>query len=223
MVRAINIRNLNLDELMGVVSIYPWYAGARKELCARMAAAGTLSEQQLSEAALYVGSRRLLADLVNSGRTARYSDSEVSRLLHNVMSGVAQRAAAAEPEARAETPLQTAPPAAPEPAPEAESEALSAAEAARRIFVVGGDYFSTSQYKEVRHADDNIYSGFATSEREDLPGELPEESFDFCTETLAQIYAEQGYTEEAKQIYSKLSLRYPEKSVYFAALIEKLD
>ena len=47
--------------------------------------------------------------------------------------------------------------------------------------------------------------------------------FDFCTETLAQIYAEQGYNEQAKQIYSKLSLRYPEKSVYFASLIEKLD
>ena len=77
--------------------------------------------------------------------------------------------------------------------------------------------------EEVRHADDNIFSGFATSERDDVPAEAPEEAFDFCTETLAEIYAEQGYLDEAKQIYSKLSLRYPEKSVYFAALIEKLD
>ena len=46
---------------------------------------------------------------------------------------------------------------------------------------------------------------------------------DICTETLAQIYAEQGYPERAKVIYSKLSLRYPEKNTYFAALIRKLD
>ena len=46
----IDIKRLNLDELLGVVSIYPWYAGARKELCSRMAASGTLSRQQLSQA-----------------------------------------------------------------------------------------------------------------------------------------------------------------------------
>jgi hypothetical protein len=45
----------------------------------------------------------------------------------------------------------------------------------------------------------------------------------FCTETLAQIYADQGYYKQAKYIYSQLILRYPEKNAYFAALIEKLD
>jgi hypothetical protein len=45
---------------------------------------------------------------------------------------------------------------------------------------------------------------------------------DFCTETLAKIYLEQDYTEQAIDIYSKLSLRYPEKSVYFAALIDEI-
>ena len=199
MVRSIDIKRLNMDELLGVVSIYPWYAGARRELCERMAKAGTLSEQQLQQAALYVWSRRVLSDIVRAGERNDYSDSEVSRLLQEVMAPASK---------------ELAPEVAPEPSPQ---------EAARRIFVVGGDYFSASQYKEVRRSEDSIFSGFATSEREDLPGELPEEEFDLCTETLAQIYAEQGYNEEAKQIYSKLSLRYPEKSVYFAALIEKLD
>ena len=45
----------------------------------------------------------------------------------------------------------------------------------------------------------------------------------FCTETMAQIYAEQGYFEQAKDIYSKLILAYPEKNAYFAALIRKLN
>ncbi|MBP5719937.1 MAG: hypothetical protein J6W82_02590 [Bacteroidales bacterium] len=196
MVGSIDIKRLNMEELLGVVNIYPWYAGAHMELCSRLAASGGLGAGQLSQAALYVSSRRLLSDLMR--RKADYSDSQAGELLRRMNE-----------------------PAAPE-APEAPAE-VAPAEAARRIFVVGGDYFSSTQYKEVRHADDNIFSGFATSERDDVPAEAPEEAFDFCTETLAEIYAEQGYLDEAKQIYSKLSLRYPEKSVYFAALIEKLD
>jgi tetratricopeptide (TPR) repeat protein len=45
---------------------------------------------------------------------------------------------------------------------------------------------------------------------------------DFVTETLASIYAQQGYYKKAVQIFEKLSLKYPEKSTYFAAQIEKV-
>ena len=86
-----------------------------------------------------------------------------------------------------------------------------------------GDYFSLAQYENVRQKDDDSFRRFASGDMEVSPVDVATDfDMDFCTENLAQIYAEQGYYQQAKDIYSKLILAYPEKNAYFAALIEKL-
>ena len=190
MVNPIDIHTLTLEELSGVISLYPWYGGARMELCRRMSGVGALSESQIAETGLHLGNRGVLSELLHAGRTVDCSDKDVHRLMQAFM-----------PEEQALQP-------------------------ARKIYVVGGDYFSQDQYEDVRSDGDGIFSKFAAKAREegyteDVEPEAGAEGF--CTETLAGIYLEQGYPQEAIDIYSRLSLRYPEKSVYFAALIDEIN
>ena len=189
----IDIHKLNMDELNGVISLYPWFGAARAELCRRMSerGEGAWSDDRYADAALYVASRRIIAEFARKGHETEYADADIKELLRAYIE-----------EGKAEEKVQR-----------------KASGGRGR----GGDYFSQEEYDSVREADDNIYSAFARVEDGTEVPVVKEESFnDFCTEALAQIYAEQGYYEQAKQIYSQLSLRFPEKSAYFAALIEKL-
>ena len=62
---------------------------------------------------------------------------------------------------------------------------------------------------------------------EHTPDALPERKTDalpaddLLTEQLAAIYLAQGLVDRAVEIYRRLSLLNPEKSVYFAEIIEK--
>lgn len=242
-----NLRSLTMDELTRVINLYPWFGGARKELCARMAKVGgsEWGKTQYSEAAMYVASRTLISDIMRSARREDYSDKDVERLIKEYIRPEMSLRQAQGPELLPAGPLSSAaeyssssaertssvaePVEAPGrtdvPAEAAETRKYSSAEPEyrRTVRVAGGDFFSPEQYAAVRKDEDNVFSNFK-SERYDEPEgrrwEDPE--FGFCTETLAAIYADQGYFVEAKKIYSRLILRYPEKSAYFASLIENL-
>ena len=187
----IELHNLTIEELSGVVNLSPWYGAARKELCRRMAktSGDSWGEAQFADMALYVADRKKISSLVRASRTVDYSDKDVERLLQSFI--------APEEEKKEEKP---------------------------QVRVVGGDFFSQAEYDNVKNVGEGIFSKFAFQAKKEpaKPEEGEPLSEAFCTEALAEIYADQGYPELAKRIYSKLSLVYPEKNAYFAALIEKL-
>ncbi len=189
--RQIDIKKLNIDELVGVVNLYPWYAGARKELCERMSGIGGdgWGEAQMAEAALYLPDRDKLSCMLRESGRKDWSDADMERLLKTYIS---------ENEPVKEKPVQ------------------------RTVHVVGGDYFSLADYEAVRNTGDNIFRNHSAKSVRQEPAVHDSEVVVY-TETLAQIYLEQGYPEQAKRIYSKLILAYPEKNAYFAALIAKID
>ena len=194
---TINLRTLTMEELAGVVNLYPWFAAARKELCVRMSALGGESwgVGQYADQAMCVADRSIISGIMRSSAVKDYSDSDLETLLSSYMEE-SRSGDAAEP-------------------------AAQPARAARPV--PGGDFFSKDEYDKVRRAGDN-FTFRAPDRREFASGNAEDSlSLEFCTETLAEIYAEQGYFEQSKSIYRKLLLAFPEKSAYFASLIEKLD
>lgn len=59
--------------------------------------------------------------------------------------------------------------------------------------------------------------------QEDISVESVTDDGENATETLAAIYLNQGMPDRALEIYYKLSLKYPEKSTYFADLIGRVQ
>ena len=74
----IDLKKLNFDELVGVVNLYPWFGGARKELCARMnRMGGQCSESQFAEAAMYIAARSKMSEMRRGRKSEDWADADV--------------------------------------------------------------------------------------------------------------------------------------------------
>lgn len=90
---------------------------------------------------------------------------------------------------------------------------------AKKIVVVGGDYFSKEELDSLKEENIEI-SNKATQNNNKIVQDF--NSPVFYTETLGKIYADQGYFTQSIEVYSQLILLYPEKSTYFALLIDSV-
>ncbi len=59
-------------------------------------------------------------------------------------------------------------------------------------------------------------------EQTEVKDEVENEKDEYITETLSRIYLKQGHYQKAIDSFKRLSLKFPEKSVYFAQQIEEI-
>ena len=84
------------------------------------------------------------------------------------------------------------------------------------------DKFLSTDGARLRTASLNSDTNRNGSEKE-LVDQSVKEDEELVTETLASIYFQQKNFDKALDSYKKLSLKYPEKSVYFAGRIEEIE
>ena len=209
-----DIKNLDIVELENLVRKYPWFAAARQELMAQLLVRGKEHfEVLLKKCSAFVVDRSRLYLLALEPQVEDESPvidfDEMNREFNEITRGLG--VAVAENEHPADEKSQNSP----------------------KYIVLGGDYFTKEDFADLEPVNSFKIGKLGDVEVEaecdvrsdsvenQMIGELGEDDGldDFYTETLARIYAEQGYYEEAIKVYAKLILLYPEKSAYFATLV----
>jgi len=102
------------------------------------------------------------------------------------------------------------------PGKQAEAEVKSKPEKNKTLDVI--DRFLNNQDKSIKPQADAGNEG-----KSPVKEPTAFDSDELMSETLAKIYVKQGHYSKALKIFEKLSLKYPEKSVYFAQQIEKVE
>lgn len=169
---------LSVTQLESLISRYPWFSLARKELYMRTSLMGEeYRKLGMKRSGIYISSREKL-----------------------IKDGLSQTAVV--------------------PSGSAAHMEIDSRDK-QTIRVIGGDWFSQEDLNSVGERF-IAFSDASDTPQEEQPyiiPQMPDEMF--YTETLARIYGEQELHQMAIDVYEKLILIYPEKSTYFAALIEE--
>ncbi|MFA6335667.1 MAG: hypothetical protein WCX48_09005 [Bacteroidales bacterium] len=214
------MNNFDIPTLEQAVDRYPWFSLARMELFKKVCELG--EEQKLaclSKVAAYLYSRERLY--------------EISQVVQNKELPVT---GSSVPDNASDTKETSRP--SEEIAFEIETDPLNIIKSPK-IVLAGGDYFNRTDFEKLELDTTKPLDKFIVEKptllrsnpalvknETDSPLETEvEESFEdsgFYTETLAKIYTEQGFYKRALEVYAKLILLFPEKSSYFATLVQDL-
>ena len=202
------VRSMDLMDMEAVLKQNPWFSYLREILLEKLYRKDKEAfAQTLSQTAVFLSSRKTLYDRINSPEEEGISE-DIPK----------------------ETSVET-------------KESVQTVQRPR-VIVAGGDFFSKEDLKTIdpeedmelklkgspfyRPAPEPAEKPQALKQKERRGSLLREDgtvNFDdlaFCTETLGHIYAQQGFYDKAIEVFSKLILLYPQKSAYFAALVNEM-
>ncbi len=207
-----------------LVEKYPWYSLAHYELYGQMCSRGEeYGRAYLSKAAIHLYTRdrlyipsgnikKTIEPVISAGNEPAIIDSSVLQIDQNEPDSSFSEGFSFELEDDIKEPVSE-----------------------KRVIITGGDYFTTNDFRELNHSGNNLIDRFiiekpsisrAGQDPSAAGGEIEGsdifEDINFYTETLAKIYADQGFYKRAIDVYAKLILLYPEKSTYFASLVQEI-
>ncbi len=208
---------MTIPQIETLLTEYPWYTAARRELFLKLSARGEeYRKEALRRNMLYIypdyatlkqgyvlSTKNIQQEYLEEGAVYVFDIADVTGPQEPVFDSSAAIISSEDIVVE-----QTRP----------QEKTSDNTESPKKVYIVGGDYFSQEDLKEAESEDyTSLKHGLSFGKyNESDSSEFNDE--DFYTETLARIYADQELYDRAIEVYEKLILLYPEKSAYFATL-----
>ncbi len=213
------LSEMTIPQIETLLAEYPWFTAARRELFLKLSARGEeFRKEALRRNLIYIypdysalkqgyvlSTKNIQQEYLEEGAVYVFDIADITEQDETTESSPAI-VISSEEEILADQPSDQ------------EQHTADNLESPKKIYIVGGDYFSQEDLKEAESDDySSLKDDYSFRKYSDLDSsEFNDE--DFYTETLARIYAQQELYDRANEVYEKLILLYPEKSAYFATL-----